>query len=116
LELETLQKLIVDTLEDIKAIDIVTLDVRELTSITDFMIICSGNSSRHVKAISNSVVRALKANKHRPQGIEGESTSEWILIDAGDAIIHVMLPKSREFYNLESLWNAEAFAQAESSM
>ncbi len=92
------------TLDDAKAIDVAWLDVRELTSVTDDMIICTGRSSRHVKSIADRIIKAAKDHQHQPHGIEGYTQGEWILIDLVDMIIHVMQPEKREFYDLESLW------------
>ena len=105
---DQLQQLVITALEDLKAIDIRVLDVRELTSITDYMVICSGTSNRHVKSIANSVITSSKANDIQPLGIEGETDSEWILIDLGDILVHVMQSKARERYDLESLWTVPA--------
>ena len=102
---EELCKLVVDALEEIKAVDIVTLDVREMTTVTDWMIVASGTSSRHVKALVDNVSDQAKKAGHRPVGVEGEAGSEWVLLDLQDALVHVMLPKVREFYNLEKLWS-----------
>lgn len=102
---EELSALVVDALDDVKAKDIVTLDVRNMTSVTDYMIVASGTSNRHVKALIESVAEKARAAGHRPIGIEGEEGSEWVLLDLQDALVHVMLPKVREFYNLEKLWS-----------
>lgn len=101
---ETLRDLAVTTLEDLKGIDIITLDVRTLTTITDYMIVCTGTSTRHVKALADAV--ALKAKEHHVTfvHIEGERDSEWILVDLGDVVVHVMLSATRSFYSLEELW------------
>ncbi len=92
-------------LEDMKAVDIRVIDVRELTSITDVMVIASGTSTRHIKAVADNV--ALEARKIgvRALGVEGEKGSEWILIDLGDVVVHVMMPEVRAFYALEKLWS-----------
>jgi len=102
---EELCALVVDALDDVKAKDIVTLDVRNMTSVTDYMIVASGTSNRHVKALIESVAEKAREAGHRPIGIEGEEGSEWVLLDLQDALVHVMLPKVREFYNLEKLWS-----------
>ena len=102
---EQLSDLVVDALDDVKAQDIVKLDVREMTTVTDYMIVASGTSSRHVQALVENVTEKAKAAGHRPTGVEGEDGGEWILLDLQDALVHVMLPKVREFYNLEKLWS-----------
>jgi ribosome-associated protein len=102
---EQLSDLAVDALEELKAKDIVKLDVRNLTTVTDFMIVASGTSKRHVKAIADAVADKARATGHRPTGIEGAEGSEWILLDLQDTLVHVMLPRVREFYNLEKLWS-----------
>ena len=94
----------VNALEDTKAINIKTLDVTNLTDITDTMIICSGTSNRHVKSLSNNLIDAIKAKGFKPLGLEGGDLASWVLIDLGDVVVHVMLPQTREFYDLESLW------------
>ena len=105
---EELSALVVDALDDVKAKDIVTLDVRKMTSVTDYMIVASGTSNRHVKALIESVAQKAREAGHRPIGIEGEEGGEWVLLDLQDALVHVMLPKVREFYNLEKLWSLGA--------
>jgi len=102
---EQLSELVVEALEDVKGKDIVRLDVRELTSVTDYMVVASGTSNRHVKALADAVAEKSKAAGHRPIGVEGEDGSEWVLLDLGDTLVHVMLPRVREFYNLEKLWS-----------
>jgi len=102
---EELSEVVIDALEELKGNEVVKLDVRDLTSITDYMVVASGTSNRHVKALADSVVEKCKAAGHRPSGIEGESGSEWVLLDLGDTLVHVMLPRVREFYNLEKLWS-----------
>jgi ribosome-associated protein len=102
---EQLSELVVDALEEVKGKDIVRLDVRDLTSVTDFMVVASGTSNRHVKALADAVAEKSKAAGHRPLGVEGEEGSEWVLLDLGDTLVHVMLPRVREFYNLEKLWS-----------
>ena len=102
---EKLSDLVVDALEEIKGLDIIKLNVRDMTSVTDWMIVASGTSSRHVQALVDNVAEKAKAAGHRPIGFEGESGGEWVLLDLQDALVHVMLPKIREFYNLEKLWS-----------
>jgi len=97
--------IIMNVLEDLKGVDIKVLDVSELTSITDRMIIVSGTSTRHVKAMADHVALKAKQAGYPPLGVEGEQTAEWILIDLGDAVVHVMMPQVREFYALEKLWS-----------
>ncbi len=98
-------ELIIDSLEDGKAKEIVKLDVRDLTTMTDYMVVASGTSNRHVRALANAVADKAREAGHRPIGIEGEEGSEWVLLDLQDALVHVMLPRVREFYNLEKLWS-----------
>ena len=104
---EQLHLLVVEALEERKALDIVTLDVSRMTTITDHMIIASGTSDRHVKSVADNVVQALRKKGVRASGIEGAERGEWVLVDFGDVIVHVMLPRVREFYNLEKLWDIE---------
>jgi ribosome-associated protein len=109
---EELSDLAVEALEEIKGLDIVKLDVRNMTTVTDWMIVASGTSSRHVQALVDNVAEKAKAAGHRPSGVEGESGGEWVLLDLQDALVHVMLPKVREFYNLEKLWSITSFGGA----
>ena len=102
---EQLSELVVDALEELKGNDIVRLDVRNLTTVTDYMVVASGTSNRHVKALADAVADKAKQAGHRPSGIEGAEGSEWVLLDLGDNLVHVMLPRVREFYNLEKLWS-----------
>ena len=102
---KTLKDIVISALEDIKAMDITLIDVRDLTGIMDTMIVASGNSNRQVKALANAVVMDAKAAGYSLLGIEGENSAEWILVDFGEIIIHIMLPATREFYDLERLWS-----------
>ena len=103
---ETMKKAVVAALEDIKARDITVLNVKKLTSMTDYMVIASGESSRQVKALARNVVDKLKQAGVEIVGMEGEETGEWVLVDLGNVIVHVMHPAVREYYNLEELWTA----------
>lgn len=109
---EQLRDAVAGVLDDVKARDIVTLDVRDMTTVTDFMIIASGTSTRHVKSLVDRVAEAAAKAGHKPIGIEGEEGGEWVLLDLQDVLVHVMLPKVREFYNLEKLWSFPADAGA----
>ena len=100
-----LSELVVEALDDIKAQDVVKLDVRDMTTVTDYMIVASGTSNRHVKALVDNVAEKAREAGHKPIGVEGEDGGEWVLLDLQDALVHVMLPKVREFYNLEKLWS-----------
>ena len=93
-----------DAVEELKARDIVEIDVRGKSSVTDYMVIASGTSTRHVKSIADEVVKFAKKLDVMPLGVEGEREAEWVLVDLGDVIVHVMLPRVREFYALERLW------------
>jgi ribosome-associated protein len=100
-----LQDLVTAALDDMKAVNVKVLDVRGLTDIADVMIIASGNSDRHVKSIADRVLEKAKESGYRPLGKEGERDGEWVLVDLQDIIVHVMLPRVREFYGLERLWD-----------
>ncbi|MBT8132525.1 MAG: ribosome silencing factor [Gammaproteobacteria bacterium] len=104
-----LKDLVSTALEDMKAVDVTELDVREMTTITDLMIIASGTSDRHVRAIGDHVAEVAKANDHAALGIEGGDEGEWVLVDLGEIVVHLMLPRIRDFYNLEKLWESPGF-------
>lgn len=108
---EELKQLAVAALEDMKAVDIKVFDVRGITGITDFMVIASGTSSRHVKSVADNVSMEAKKAGVRPLGVEGEREGEWVLVDLADVVVHVMLPQARDFYQLEKLWDVGARKQ-----
>jgi ribosome-associated protein len=91
-------------LADMKAVDVRVLDVRGSSDVTDYMVIASGTSDRHLRAVADRVVQMAKAAGHRPLGVEGEEQGEWVLVDLPDVMVHVLLPRTREFYQLEQLW------------
>ena len=92
-------------LQDMKAVNVKVLDVRKLTDVADTMIVATGTSDRHVKSIADRLVERCRQAGHRPYGVEGEREGEWVLVDLQDLIVHVMLPRIREFYGLEKLWD-----------
>ena len=108
MRLNKLQQTAVSALEDIKARDITVLDVRKITSFYDSMIIASAESNRQVKALAHHVRDKLKAAGATIIGVEGEETGEWVLVDCGDIVVHVMQPAVRAYYNLEELWQDAA--------
>ncbi len=101
----SLRKIVVEALDDMKALEVKVLDVRGLTDVADTMVIASGTSDRHVRSVAKNVVEKTKAAGFRPHGVEGQQDSDWVLIDLHDMIVHVMLPRTREFYGLEKLWD-----------
>lgn len=100
--------IVAGALDEMKAVNVRVLDVANLTDIADTMIIASGNSDRHVRSIADRVVEHAKKAGFRPMGVEGERDGEWVLVDLHDVIVHIMLPRVREFYRLESLWDVSA--------
>ena len=107
-ELVALEKLVLASLDDMKAVNVKILDVRGLTDVADTMIVASGTSDRHVRAIAERVIEHAKAAGRRPMGTEGKQDGEWVLVDLQDVLLHEMLPRVREFYALEQLWEAPA--------
>jgi len=107
LQADKLVEFVEQQLEDIKARDIVVIDVREKASFTDYMVVCSGNSSRHVKSIADNLNKEAKAHNLKPLGIEGTDVGEWALLDLDDVIVHVMTDDIRDLYQLEKLWTEE---------
>jgi len=101
----SLKNIVVDALADMKALDVKLLDVRGLTDIADYMVIASGTSDRHVRSVAQRVVEKIKEAGFRPHGVEGQQDGDWVLIDLSELIVHVMLPRVREFYGLEKLWD-----------
>ena len=101
---DQLRELVIAALEDIKGIDIRTYDVRDKTSMTDIMVFASGNTARQVKSLADNVIEKSKHAGVQPLGVEGEQNAEWVLVDLGDVVVHIMQPSIREFYNLEKLW------------
>lgn len=106
----TLREVVLDALVDMKAVDVKALDVRGLTDITDTMVVASGTSDRHVKSIADRVLQRCKEAGFRPFGLEGERDGEWVLLDLNDVVLHVMLPRVRQFYALEKLWETSGAA------
>jgi len=106
MNLETMKQAVIDALEDIKGYDITVMDVRKLTSMASYMIVANATSSRQTKAMANNVREKLKELGVEARGVEGEREGEWVLVDLGDIIVHIMLPATRAYYNLEQLWGA----------
>ncbi len=99
-----LQKIAMKALDDLQAIDTTIIDVRPLMTVTDLMIICTGRSTRHIKSLADNLVAQAKLHHVQDLHIEGGEDSEWTLVDLGDIVVHLMLPTTRSFYNLEALW------------
>ena len=102
-----LRDLVSSSLDELKAVDPVTINVKKLSSFTDYMIIASGTSNRHIQSIGEKVLEDLKVKNIKPLGLEGEGSEEWVLIDVGDVVLHLMSANARAFYDLESLWDPE---------
>ena len=103
----SLKNKILESLEDIKAVNPVAINVKKLSTLTDIMIVDSGTSMRHIKDISEKVIEGLKQNKVDGIKVEGQGSDDWVLVDAGDVIVHLMSAEAREFYDLESLWDPD---------
>ncbi|MFV8818530.1 ribosome silencing factor [Haliea sp. E17] len=104
MQAEQLKDLVIDALDDLKAVNTVALDVTGLTDVMDYLVITSGTSNRHVKSLADNVCLEAKKQGQRALGVEGEDAGEWVLVDFGDVVVHVMLPATRDFYDLERLW------------
>lgn len=108
---EQLKTLALEALDDLKGKNAVVLDVREMTDMTDYMLVCTGTSNRHVRSLAENVALECKKQGCPPLGVEGvDQASEWALVDLGDVVVHVMLPETRDFYDLERLWTTAAVA------
>jgi ribosome-associated protein len=108
MEIDQLRELVRNALDDMKARDITELDVRGKSSVTDYMVIASGTSKRHVMSVAQEVLDKVKEAGLQPMGTEGQNSGDWILVDLGDVIVHVMMPDARSFYDLERLWQFDA--------
>jgi ribosome-associated protein len=104
-DLEAMKQAVIDAIEDIKGFDITVMDVRKLTSMTNYMIVASATSSRQAKAIADNVREKLKGKGYEMRGLEGEKDGEWVLVDLDDIVVHIMVPATRAYYNLEQLWS-----------
>lgn len=104
MKIDQLQEQVIESLNDLKAIDMKILDVRDLTTLTDTMIICTGRSNRHVKSLAENVIKKAKQLKLSYIRAEGETEGEWVIVDLADIIVHIFQPAIREYYNLEDLW------------
>jgi ribosome-associated protein len=113
LKARELKEIILGAANDLKGQSINCIDVRGLTSIADYMVIVTGRSSTHVKALSDNVVKEVKKANFEVVGVEGRAQSEWVLVDVGDIVVHVMLSQIRNLYNLEELWNFEVSPKLE---
>ena len=113
---QTLLRIVNSALDDMKAVNVRVMDVRHLTDITDIVVIASGNSDRHVKSIADRVLQFAKQSDFRPIGVEGATAGEWVLVDLNDIVVHVMLPRVREFYGLEKLWEDVAPPASETAV
>jgi len=105
ISVEEMKLAVVDALEDIKAFEITVMDVRRMTAMTSYMIVASGNSTRQCKAIADNVREKLKEKGIEARGVEGDKEGEWVLVDLGDIVVHVMVPATRAYYNIEQLWS-----------
>jgi len=107
-----MKKIVLAALEDMKAKDISVIDVRGRTSITDYMVLASATSSRQVQSVAENLVSEIKSHGGRPLGVEGEPGSDWLLVDLGDIVVHIMLPAAREYYDLERFWQTTSLTDS----
>ncbi len=112
---DELKQLVVEAIEEVKGNEITCLDVTGQTSVTDYMVIACGTSNRHVKSLADNVIEQCKKRGIKPLGVEGQDKSEWVLVDLGDVVAHLMLPATRQFYDLERLWDNVDLAAVEPS-
>ncbi|AOE50785.1 ribosome silencing factor [Kangiella sediminilitoris] len=105
MQVEQVKNVVVEQLEDLKAKEISVLDVKDLSTVTDYMVVASGTSNRHVKSVANNLVSEMKELGLQPLGVEGDDVGEWVLVDLGDVVVHIMLAQTRDFYQLEKLWD-----------
>lgn len=115
LSFDQLKELVINALEDFKAVDIQTIDVSEQNPLTELFVIASGSSSRHVKSMAENLIMRAKAAGCPPLGVEGQRQADWVLVDLNDVIVHLMLPQARAFYNLEKLWQASSDQRSSAS-
>lgn len=108
MQAEQMKQLVIHALEDVKGVDIIALDVRGKTSITDYMVIASGRSDRQVKSLAQNVIDKAREQGLVLLGVEGEREGEWVVVDLGEVVAHIFIPEKRDFYNLEKLWGDEA--------
>jgi ribosome-associated protein len=113
MQAEQLKALVTEALDDLKAVNTVTMDVSGLTDVMDYLVIASGTSNRHVKSLADNVCMEAKKQGQRALGVEGEDAGEWVLVDFGDVVVHVMLPATRDFYDLERLWSEHSRPDAD---
>ena len=105
MDIKKLLNIVLASLEDGKAVDVDLYDVKKLTSMSDYILIASGNSRRQVSALADKLIQSVKENQIKTLGVEGKAEGEWVLVDLGDIIVHIMHPSSREYYQLEKLWS-----------
>jgi len=112
MQTDQLINLVQEALDDMKAHDVVVLDVTGKSSVTDYMLVASGTSKRHVVSVAQEVIDKVKEAGLRPVGVEGETVGDWVLVDLGDVIVHVMMPDARSFYDIERLWSFDSDSEA----